>query len=314
MTNRRARLLDVGARERTFQNEITNGNYYEALQGYASLARRLVAAGDDTRIQGRDLLFRGAQQLLAAEQYAEAAELIAQLIPVCNSTTELLEVVLKLLSPILGGIGDSPALERVLEQACQHSATLFSAEHPLLEGPAARIEYPGHPTLHSMLALLAVRRGDIPKATEHFIRSDSIAAFAKLSMTWIAGGLGKGPDQSSTPPDIMFCRTVLDLCAKGNLAGANLYIAKLREAGCIATTVPLIQFSVFIPRVLERQAPALLAQLTRYYAPAFQKDSTIQSLLSTIAWVYFEEKRAARPGLQGLGNIMQSMFSALGAS
>lgn len=115
---------------------------------------------------------------------------------------------------------------------------------------------------------------------------------------------------SPIPPEIIFARTVLEFCAIGRLSAANTFVLKLREAGGISTAAPLIQFSLFILRVLERDALHLFNQLERYYAPAFQKDPVISKHLITIAFVYFGEKRT-RPGLGGLGSLMQSMLGGM---
>lgn len=265
-----------------------------------------------------DILLHGAKQLLANHRFTESSELLSQMIPSCTSSKILTDTIVSLLLPYLDIHPFPPSLEKSLELALSHSVTLFASEHPHLEGPSSRAEYPGSPFIHGILALLALRRGDTHKATEHFVRSDRISEFAQLSMQWLAAAAANAHQESDhggpkIPPEILFTRTVLEFCAVGRLGAANAFVAHLKDAGAITSASPLIQFCLFVLRVLEREALPLFQQIERYYQPAYQQDPVILKHLATIANVYYSEVRRRSPasGLGGLGNLMQSMLGSL---
>lgn len=184
---------DWESKEREFQGILASGNHYDALQGYQSLGRRLLACGD-TR-NARELLSRGSAALLCNGRQDEAAELLLQLLPSCGTLEELGSTMSSLLTPYLGQEPFSATLEHAIQSALTHSVTLYQAEHPAADsGPASRLQYPGLPLFHSMLALLALRRRNIAKASEHFIRSDRIAQFAQLSVSWLTSNVSHSND------------------------------------------------------------------------------------------------------------------------
>jgi hypothetical protein len=243
----------------------------------------------------REMLESGAVRLLQVNEIASGSELASLLLDHYKETNEVPSATS--LAPLLNIFASyRPTENHPTKAAFVSQATTWSK--------CNANNNQGSPELHSAFAKHYWLRKDYSSAQKHYLRSDNMEEFAKMSVEWCAEGF---PGEE----DLFFTRPTLMLLALGNLKMANLffksYTALLTQA---QTDVPLHNFCRFLLLTLERDALPLFEQLRKKYALSIARDPSFEQFLDQIASIFFGVKKTSQGGLNGLmGSLFKSLMS-----
>ncbi|EDW54828.1 Golgi to ER traffic protein 4 homolog [Drosophila sechellia] len=281
---------------------LAGGEFYEAHMMYRTLYFRYTA---QKRYQDcLDLLFDGAQQLIAKEQESSAADLCLLLLdtlekrgPQAEDTDNFLWV------PRLG------ALIRGLNAATVERETLI--QRTIKWSTALHGQY-GHPVLHKLIAHVFWTEGNIESARHHYLlcQDGSLCGRVLIEISQSRGFQGE--------VDLFLVQAVLQQLslkdrktAEDTFTEYTRYHAKLLKHE-FPYKEPLVNFLYFLFRLIDAKRVAGFRALRKLYDPSLKRDTSFLKYIAKIGVLYFDEQpEAAHSGPPGLGGMFGDIFNRL---
>lgn len=321
------------------ENSVKRGDFYEAQQMYKSVSARYLAqskfaeamdllqAGACIQLQHGQVACGGELGLLLVDALSKSGTLVS-----AQSLARISSVFEAFLSKDSsrstdgkasdeggGGAGEKGEegeggkveKKKKKEEEERNSQTLTQCVAFLKSAVKWSVEYGeserGDPSIHDMLAsFLWNSTSDLESASRHFIMGSSVEKFFSAIRETMA-------EVYATEVDLVLVRAVLQYLAVGNLKRGNELMdlcmeqrkkaQKEGQAGPLmspALDSPLVHFTQFLLRTLERNALPLFRLLRERYSSSISRDPTFVDFLDEIAYKFYGVRKSG-----GLGDIMK---------
>ncbi|XP_022214318.1 Golgi to ER traffic protein 4 homolog [Drosophila obscura] len=282
-------------------HSLAGGEFYEAHMMYRTLYFRYTA---QKRYQDcLDLLFDGAQKLIAKEQEGSAADLCLLLVdtlekrgPLPEDTDNFLWV------PRLG------ALIRGLSSGTVERETLI--QRAIKWSISVHGQY-GHPVLHKLIAHVFWTEGNIEAARHHYLlcQDGSLCGRVLIEISQSRG--------FQSEVDLFLVQAVLQqLSLKDRKSAEETFIEYTRYHPKLLRhefpyQEPLVNFLYFLFRLIDTKSVTGFRALQKLYDPSLKRDTSYLKYATKIGVVYFDEQPETHAGPPGLGGMFGDIFSRL---
>ena len=237
---------------------IDSGDLYQALQIFKTQHMRAKKKGDMK--QATELAFRGAKLMLEKGEINSGSDLSRDYVDLLKSQPDL---------DYDKMIQDLVALDMSFDK--QSTEEAFRERKRFLK---ACIDFTteagywtmGEPAFHHLMARVALKQQDAMTALKHFTLSNQPEEFATYLVAWAK----QGPAEEQ---DLHLTRAILQILCFENLRDANAVRTKFLEALPELDT-PLVRFTGFLLKTLERDAYPLFQNLRNKYAQALARDKS----------------------------------------
>ncbi|KAH8369409.1 hypothetical protein KR009_010102 [Drosophila setifemur] len=281
---------------------LAGGEYYEAHMMYRTLYFRYTA---QKRYQDcLDLLFDGAQQLMAKGQEGSAADLCLLLVdtlekrgPQSEDTDNFLWV------PRLG------ALIRGLSASTVERETLIQRT---IKWSTALHGHYGHPVLHKLIAHVFWTEGNVEAARHHYLlcQDGSLCGRVLIEISQSRGFQGE--------VDLFLVQAVLQqLSLKDRKTAEDTFTEYTRYHSKLLRNEfpfkePLVNFLYFLFRLIDAKRVAGFRALRKLYDPSLKRDTSFLKYVAKIGVIYFDEQpEVANAGPTGFGGLFGDIFNRL---
>jgi len=163
----------------------------------------------------------------------------------------------------------------------------------------------GEPALHRLASFAAIKAKDFPRAARHLVHAHNPEELCMLVVRWAKMG-------PASEYDLYLTRTVLQLLCTDNLKDANAFYKLFLEALPLnePSQQPLVHFTGFLLRTLERDAYPLFKTLREKYAAALARtrgmSPSFDQYLDRIALNFFNVK----PAGGGMGTLLDMLMKS----
>jgi len=267
----------------------SEGLYYDAQQLYKTLIRIYSDAEDYET--AANVAYEGAQKLLEFKQGNAGGELAAMVVECwvkskSKPESDKIQIVLKLFQAFTNDARDSRA--SFMKTAISWTSQFGNNPH-------------GEPLLHLDMARSYRIAVEYSTAHKHYLRARQPEEHAQMLIEWSRKGF-------KNERDLFIVRTVLQYLCLESIKNANLVVGIFRKEytdGSLDT--PLMNFSDFLLKTVERKAGPLFEMLRLKYAPSLSRDATLGAYLDQIGDIYFGIK-ASKGMLDNLLGGFGKMF------
>ncbi|KAH8311072.1 hypothetical protein KR044_004120, partial [Drosophila immigrans] len=283
-------------------HSLAEGEYYEAHMMYRTLYFRYTAQKryDDCL----DLLYDGAQKLIAKEQEGSAADLCLLLLDTLEkrgpiaADTDNFEWVPRLGGLIRGLSASTVERETLIQRVVKWSTTLHGQF--------------GHPVLHKLIAHVFWSEGNIEAARHHYLLCQDGSLCGRVL---IEISQNKGLEREL---DLFVVQAVLQqLSLKDRKTAEATFVEYTRYHPTLMRHAfpfkePLLNFLYFLLRLIETKRVAGFRALRKLYDPSLQRDTSFHKYLTKIGVIYFDEQpEQVHSGHGGLGGMFGDIFNRL---
>ncbi|KAH8294734.1 hypothetical protein KR018_002290 [Drosophila ironensis] len=283
---------------------LAGGEFYEAHMMYRTLYFRYTA---QKRYQDcLDLLFDGAQKLMAKGQDSSAADLCLLLLDTLEQRGTQPDAGDNFLwVPRLG------ALIRGLSAATVERDTLI--QRSIKWSTNLHGQY-GHPVLHKLIAHVFWTEGNVEAARHHYLlcQDGSLCGRVLIEISQSRGFQGE--------VDLFLVQAVLQqLSLKDRKTAEDTFTEYTRFHSKLLRheypfKEPLVNFLYFLFRLIDTKRVAGFRALRKLYDPSLQRDMSFLKYMAKIGVIYFDEQpevnSAATTGLGGMfGDIFNRLMS-----
>jgi len=290
--------------ERLERRIVEEGDSYGALQTCKTLHAR--ACKKREFLEAADLVRASALALLRQADLTGAEELALLLVDtlekgaIKTSANDAKEVVLA-----VAGAFDSDTLKDRPQDAAKSQARFLKAAISWSTLTHHGTFEKGDPQLHRLAASAKVKMGDLAGAATHYLHAHEPKEFASFLFQWSSKGY-------HGERDMFIARAVLQLLALENMKDANILLATFIALGKMQNKpvpeTPLLHFTEFLLKTVERDAFPLFRMICEKYQKSIQRDPSFQMYLDRISQIYFGVQPQKR-GMQAMMENMLGMFS-----
>lgn len=272
-----------------------SGDYYEALQLYRTVARRLsIKKQYDELIT---VLSEGVERLLKCGEGNAGGDLAGVLLetsrkaPNVRSAAECSEMFLRLFRVFPNDASCVLAKRNFMDEAIKYVESL-ERDNDYMSAK-----------MHTAFAEWLWGLKDHRAASMHFIDGDDVELFSRRLREWADEGFKE-------EHDLFYARPILNFAACGNLRDANALLAVLQQEHRRKklTETPLMRFLEYLLLTLERKAPRVFVQLKRKYEPSLQRDPELLELTNLIGRRYYDIAPPQQPGMGLFSNLMSGLM------
>ncbi|XP_017102279.1 Golgi to ER traffic protein 4 homolog [Drosophila bipectinata] len=279
---------------------LAGGEYYEAHMMYRTLYFRYTA---QKRYQDcLDLLFDGAQQLMAKGQESSAADLCLLLLDTLEKRgphPEDSELWVARWGGLIGGLSAATVeRETVIQRTIKWSTALHG-------------QY-GHPVLHKLIAHVFWTEGNVEAARHHYLlcQDGSLSGRVLIEISQSRG--------FQSEVDLFLAQAVLQqLSLKDRKTAEDTFTEYTRSHSKLLRhefpyKEPLINFLYFLFRLIDAKRVAGFRALRKLYDPSLKRDTSFLKYVAKIGVIYFDEQpEATNVGPTGLGGMFGDIFNRL---
>jgi len=159
----------------------------------------------------------------------------------------------------------------------------------------------GEPALHRCVSFAALKSKDLAKACKHLVHAHNPEEFATVVVRWAKMG-------PASEYDLYLTRSVLQLLCTENLKDANTFYKLFLESCPIEPQTPLVRFTGFLLKTLEREAYPLFKMLREKYAPAIGRakgaNPSFDNYLDRIGLLFY----GVKPAGSGMSSLLEMLM------
>jgi len=290
----------AGEKAKRLEGQIQDGDAYGALQTYKTFYARSLKKGDwQVAI---DLCRSGSVASLKAQHISAGSELASLLVEaLVESKVEQTDEINGLIFQVLDAFSlvndqkeSAKALGRVLKACISWSSVKQGGRYEK-----------GDPQFHLYSAKAKTKAGDYAGASTHYLHAKEPKLHAEFLYEWSTHGYAKEREN-------FVVRAVLQLLALENMKDANIVFERYQEICTEKKTKlsnsPLMNFTAYLLKTLERDAYPLFQLLRDKYASSLKRDPSFQMYLDRIQDRYFGVK-PQKHGIQAMMDNMLGMFN-----
>ncbi|XP_030370544.1 Golgi to ER traffic protein 4 homolog [Scaptodrosophila lebanonensis] len=284
------------------ENSLAEGEFYEAHQMYRTLYFRYTT---QKKYQDcLDLLFDGAQKLIAREQEDSAVDLCLLLVDTLEKRGTQHEDndnflwVPRLGALIRGLSARTVERETLIQRAVKWSVTTHG-------------QY-GHPLLHKLIAHVFWTEGNIESARHHYLlcQDGSLCGRVLIDISQTKG--------FKSEVDLFLVQAVLQqLCLRERKTAEDTFKEYTRYHEKLLRhefpfKEPLVNFLYFLFRLIETKSVTGFRALRKLYDPSLKRDTSFLKYIGKIGVIYFGEvPEQTHVGPTGLGGMFGDIFNRL---